>query len=75
MNWGRNTLAMIPMVWLGATVFGAPGVLIGQAVSALLFGCIAWWLAHRLIAQGGRDDEKPEFARDGRILALFNHRR
>ncbi|NRB03521.1 MAG: MATE family efflux transporter [Rhodobacteraceae bacterium] len=75
MNWGRNTLAMIPMVWLCAMIFGAPGVLIGQALSAVLFGAVAWWLARRVIEDGGRSQSRPTFARDGRLLALFNHRR
>ena len=28
-NWGRNAVALIPLVWLGGWLFGAPGVLIG----------------------------------------------
>jgi putative MATE family efflux protein len=37
-NWGRATLGTIPFVWLGATQFGASGVLAGQAAGAVLFG-------------------------------------
>ena len=75
MNWGRNTVAMVPMVWLGALALDAQGVLIGQALSAVVFGGLAWWLAIRVMAEGGQRKERAAFARDGRILALFNLRR
>jgi putative MATE family efflux protein len=49
-NWGRHTLGTIPlMIWLGS-VWGAQGVLIGQALGGVVFGLIAWWLALRAIA-------------------------
>jgi putative MATE family efflux protein len=48
-NWGRNTLGTMPFaVWLGG-LYGAPGVLIGQAMGGVLFGGLALWLALRLI--------------------------
>ncbi|MEO0938354.1 MAG: MATE family efflux transporter [Pseudomonadota bacterium] len=53
MNWGRNTLAMIPAVLLGAHWFGAGGVLIGQAVAGVVFGLVAWALAARVISASG----------------------
>ena len=34
-NWGRATVGTIPFVYLGATQFGAAGVLAGQAVGAV----------------------------------------
>jgi Na+-driven multidrug efflux pump len=76
-NWGRNTLGMIPLVWGGSLLFGAPGVLIGQAAAGVLFGALAWVLARRMIAQGGqRKRAKPEaFARDGRLMSLLHLRR
>ncbi len=50
-NWGRNTLGTMPFAfWLGG-LYGAPGVLIGQAVGGVLFGALALWLAFRLIAR------------------------
>ncbi|MEL7097260.1 MAG: MATE family efflux transporter [Pseudomonadota bacterium] len=75
MNWGRNTIAMIPAVWLGAAWFGAGGVLIGQAVAGVVFGAIAWLLALRVIAAGGAEEPRDGFARQGRLHALLNLRR
>lgn len=51
LNWGRNTVGMIPLVLLGSTVMGAQGVLIGQALAGVIFGALAWWLAVRVIAR------------------------
>ncbi|WP_439148537.1 MATE family efflux transporter [Sulfitobacter sp.] len=76
-NWGRNTIGMIPLVWLGSVLFGAPGVLIGQAAAGVLFGALAWVLAQRMIAQGGRPKgPRPEvFGREGRLMTLLHLRR
>ena len=76
MNWGRNTVAMVPMVWIGGALFGAPGVLVGQALAGVVFGGVAWLLALRVIAAG--NVAKPpvdEFAREGRLLSLLNLRK
>ncbi|WP_333816358.1 MATE family efflux transporter [Tabrizicola sp.] len=44
-NWGRHTLGTIPLaLWLGQT-WGAPGVLVGQALGGVVFGLAATWLA------------------------------
>jgi len=76
MNWGRNTLAMVPLVWLGAVLFGAPGVLIGQALAGVVFGVVAWVLALRVIEAGGvADAPRDRFAREGRLLSLLNLRK
>ena len=76
MNWGRNTVAMVPLVWLGATLFGAPGVLIGQALAGVRFGSIAWVLALRVIAaEGAPQPPRDQFAREGRLLSLLNLRK
>lgn len=43
-NWGRHTLGTVPpAMWLGG-VWGAQGVLIGQAVGGVVFGLIAVWM-------------------------------
>ncbi len=77
LNWGRNTIGMIPLVYLGSGLLGAPGVLIGQAVAGVIFGCLAWWLARRVIAQapdqGAR--ARSEFGRQGRLMSLLHLRR
>lgn len=76
-NWGRNTVAMIPLVMLGSAIFGAPGVLIGQAAAGVVFGTLSWVLARRVIAQGGgpKVEGGDFFGREGRLMALFNARR
>ncbi len=76
-NWGRNTLGMIPLVWLGSLLFGAPGVLIGQAAAGVLFGALAWVMAQRMIAAGGRPKAagKEIFGREGRLMSLLSLRR
>ena len=75
-NWGRNAVALIPMVWLGSVLFGAPGVLIGQFAAGVVFGIVAWVLARRTIARGGRPGVRSEiFGREGRLMALFHARR
>ena len=44
-NWGRHTVGTIPLaIWLGG-VWGAEGVLIGQALGGVVFGLAAAWLA------------------------------
>ncbi len=49
LNWGRNTLGTWPFVISMAALWGAPGVLIGQAVGGVLFAAIAVWLGLRII--------------------------
>lgn len=44
-NWGRHTIGTIPLaLWLGG-IWGAEGVLIGQALGGVIFGLAAAWLA------------------------------
>ncbi|MEM9967158.1 MAG: MATE family efflux transporter [Pseudomonadota bacterium] len=76
-NWGRNAVALIPFVWLGAWIYGAQGVLIGQALAGVLFGGIAWVLALRVIQQAGSQDPPKQeiFGREGRLMTLFHARR
>lgn len=40
-NWGRATLGTFPFVWIGATQYGAAGVLAGQAAGGIVFGIAA----------------------------------
>ncbi|MDC0738977.1 MATE family efflux transporter [Cognatishimia sp. SS12] len=74
-NWGRNTLGTIPLVWLGALWFGAPGVLIGQAFGGVIFAAIAFVLGRRVMAAGARPVKDTPFARQGRLHALLHLRR
>ena len=69
LNWGKNTLGTIPFVIWGAATWGAPGVLIGQAVGGVIFAFLAVWLGFRLIQAyaDGRIDpsnaRRPRFTR------------
>lgn len=73
-NWGRNTLGIIPFVWIGSAWFGAPGVLIGQALGGVIFAIIAYTLGLRVMAKQKSVPETP-FARQGRLHALLHLRR
>ena len=48
-NWGRHTIGTIPLAIWGGQLFGAQGVLIGQAIGGVIFGLVAWWLALRVM--------------------------
>lgn len=55
-NWGRHTLGTVPFViWLGA-IYGAPGVLWGQALGGVIFAALSYGLALQAIgaAKPGR---------------------
>ncbi|WP_370445256.1 MATE family efflux transporter [Oceanibium sediminis] len=78
-NWGRNTLGTVPLVSLGAWAYGAPGVLVGQALGGVIFAAISVVLALRLIArqEAGLDVARPpaEFSRRARLVQMFHARR
>ncbi|MEM9708682.1 MAG: MATE family efflux transporter [Pseudomonadota bacterium] len=76
-NWGRHTLGTIPFVIAGAALFGAPGVLIGQAAGGFLFGMIALYLARRVIGLEGEKEAESldDFERQKRTFQMFHHRR
>ncbi|MEL6377940.1 MAG: MATE family efflux transporter, partial [Pseudomonadota bacterium] len=48
-NWGRHTVGTWPFIIVFAAWWGAPGVLIGQAVGGVLFAAIAVALSLRVI--------------------------
>lgn len=77
LNWGRHTLGTIPLVFVGGYYFGAPGILIGQAVGGVIFGLTALWLAYRVIEKSAQAPvAKPRvFSRQARLLQLFHFRR
>ena len=51
-NVGRATLGTIPFVYVGGQLYGAAGVIIGQAVGAMVFGVLAiavcFWVVARM---------------------------
>ena len=79
LNWGRNTVGMIPLVLLGASMMGAQGVLAGQALAGVIFGALAWVLAYRVIASAPKEKlpktSKSEFGRQGRLMSLMDLRK
>ncbi|MEE9427899.1 MAG: MATE family efflux transporter [Paracoccaceae bacterium] len=76
-NWGRHTLGTIPFVLLGASWYGAAGILIGQAVGGMIFGLLAIWLAWRVVDKAGKTVQTPSagFSRQARLMQLFHLRR
>lgn len=74
-NWGRHTLGTIPFVILGSWWFGAPGVLIGQAVGGILFAVLATWLALRVMSNEGLAHEDDPVAHQMWLFRLFHNRR
>lgn len=58
LNWGKNTIGVLPFVLVGAHIGGAPGVLVGQAIGGIFFGILGIWLAFRLVRsfEDGRVD-------------------
>ena len=74
-NWGRHTLGTIPLVVLGAMWFGAPGVLIGQAVGGVLFAALTWWLAVGLMARGTQGSHPDPVHHQMSLFRLFHNRR
>ncbi|MTH98300.1 MATE family efflux transporter [Roseibium sp. RKSG952] len=79
LNWGRHTLGTIPFVWLGAMLYGAPGVLIGQALGGILFGVaavvLARWTIRDVELHGGAPKGPGIFQRQARQVILFFARR
>lgn len=57
-NWGRHTLGTVPLAfWLGG-IWGAQGVLIGQAAGGVVFGLLGIWVAFRVI-RGAAPAQRP----------------
>jgi len=48
-NWGRNTVGVLPFVLLGASWYGAAGVLLGQAIGGVVFAVVSYVLAWKLV--------------------------
>ncbi|MEM1375437.1 MAG: MATE family efflux transporter [Pseudomonadota bacterium] len=75
-NWGRHTLGTIPFVILGASLYGAPGVLVGQALGGAIFAVVALVLVYRVQRHAREEAMEPAkpVERQMRQLQLFNHR-
>ncbi|KJZ16286.1 multidrug transporter MATE [Marinomonas sp. S3726] len=51
LNFGRATLGTWPLIVFFGWFFDAKGIFIGQALGSIIFGCIAFTLARRYIAE------------------------
>jgi putative MATE family efflux protein len=54
-NWGRNTLGIIPFVYVGAQYWGAAGVLIGQMAGGVFVAIVSFLLAQRLMKKAAKN--------------------
>lgn len=57
-NWARATLGTVPFAYVGGRFYGAPGVLIGPALGAVIFGSLAAWVAWRMTTRLGAQSGK-----------------
>lgn len=77
-NWGRNTLGIIPFVYIGSVTMGAQGVLIGQMAGGIFVAIVSLVLAQRLIRQAEvmqvPELRKPVFAQHQRAFKIEHHR-
>ncbi|WP_108812186.1 MATE family efflux transporter [Sphingorhabdus sp. Alg231-15] len=49
MNWLRNTLGILPFLWIGGALYGLPGIVIGPAIGGVLFGVIGYAISRHLV--------------------------
>lgn len=54
-NWARHTIGTWPVVLAFGMIWGAQGVLVGQALGGAVFAALAAWLALRLVGAPCRD--------------------
>jgi len=57
MNFGKATIGTIPFVYYGAIYYGAFGIMLFEAIGAVVFGIISSVLAFRVINQLERDHD------------------
>lgn len=78
-NWGRNTLGVIPFVYVGAQYWGAEGVLAGQMAGGIFVAIVSFILAERLMKKAETDQidspVEPEFAEHQRTFKIQHQRR
>jgi len=73
-NWGRATLGTLPFVILGASIWGAGGVLIGQAFGGVIFAFISVWLALRIMDKAPKPVSEDAFVREQRLHVVTSRR-
>ncbi len=78
-NWGRNTLGIIPFVYLGSRFLGVEGVLIGQMAGGVFVAMASYILAMRIMKQTENNQipepTKPAFGDHLRSFKITHLRR
>ena len=75
-NWGLHTVGTIPLVFAGAWLFGAAGVLIGQALAGVIFAGVATLMVRRMMNREAPSSSPVEpFDREARLMSLMHRRR
>ncbi|MFQ6546589.1 MATE family efflux transporter [Aestuariibius sp. 2305UL40-4] len=74
-NWGRHTLGTWPFVIAGASLWGASGVLIGQAIGGVVFAGLAYLLVLRVSASLSAPAPTDPFVHQSRFHSLFGRGR
>lgn len=78
-NWGRNTLGIVPFVYFGAQYWGAEGVLIGQMAGGVFVAIVSFVMAERLMknasSKQGVNLAEPDFSKHLRSFKILHHRR
>jgi putative MATE family efflux protein len=74
-NWGRHTVGTIVPILILAPMFGAAGVLIGQAAGGVVFGVVSAILALRVMRQTAPKKPVEAFQKETRAFQVMNHRR
>lgn len=54
MNWLRNTLGLVPFLWLGREFYGLYGIVVGPAVGGIIFGIFGYMVAQYLVSMRER---------------------
>lgn len=73
-NWGRHTVGTWLPVVAGASIWGASGVLIGQAVGGLVFSVITVWLVFRVMDGQSPKHDQTHFDKNLRMHVLVSRR-
>jgi putative MATE family efflux protein len=69
-NWGRHTVGTWIPVTIGASLAGASGALIGQALGGVVFAAIALWLVNRVMTKELALPERHWFDQQARMHIL-----
>jgi len=73
-NWARHTVGTWPFVVGFGAIWGAPGVLVGQAAGGAVFAVIAFWLAMRVIEEPCRDPLQGQYICPDRRMHVMSNR-